>query len=282
MNTKAVNIKNSTWAFKLNANKNPSENIAELLKQLSIKKLKLFTKQPLKKKIGFKFSITELSMAGSVSYVDDQLLNIYKKLKKLLSNYHTSSESTINKKYELSLCRLMIHEAIITNHEEIEIDEKTNTIELVNLNTLESKQVTLQNIRNNKIISQEMNTHLLTRRKYLSLIDKHLSLFSEKINFDELIKTISPRKIENSKEMKLLEVWLALEHEGFIDNSYPPSEIVNKRILFFEIFDLKERNFNDRHEQIKNKKTLGDFLIHLSEKLRDKYQKNVTKKLIKI
>ena len=95
-------------------------------------------------------------------------------------------------------------------------------------------------------------------------------------------KTISPGKIENSKEMKLLEVWLALEHEGFIDNSYTPSEIVNKRILFFEIFDLKERNFNDRHEQIKNKKTLGDFLTHLSEKLRDKYQKNVIKKLIKI
>ena len=78
MNTKAVNIKNSAWAFKLNANKNPSENIAELLKQLSIKKLKLFTKQPLKKKNGFKFSLTELSMAGSVSYVDDQLLNIYR------------------------------------------------------------------------------------------------------------------------------------------------------------------------------------------------------------
>ena len=142
--------------------------------------------------------------------------------------------------------------------------------------------MTLQDIRNNKIISQEMNTHLLIRRKYLSLIDKHLSLLSEKINFDELKKTISPGKIENSKEMKLLEVWLALEHEGFIDNSYTPSEIVNKRILFFEIFDLKERNFNDRHEQIKNKKTLGDFLTHLSGKLRDKYQKNVTKKLIKI
>ena len=49
MNTKAINIKNSAWAFKLNANKNPSENIAELLKQLSIKKLRLFTKQSLKK-----------------------------------------------------------------------------------------------------------------------------------------------------------------------------------------------------------------------------------------
>lgn len=264
------------WSFKLQEDEAvpPSVNIKGLVDQLSFSNLTFFTKQPLKQKIGHKFTPSSVSISGHVSYVDSKLFEIYKLLKKQLENYIISGESSSNKKYELSKSINTINEAILLNNENIELETKSNTVTLFKEGTSESKKITFNELVVLPEIALEIEEHLQVRRKYLQIISTYLVILKERVDIDDFNMELIPKSSDNKKEIALLEVWKALEIEGYLSDCKNDVEISQRRKLFFTIFNFKDRNYNERHYEMKNKTKLGDYLVSLSKKLRKHYNRD--------
>jgi hypothetical protein len=268
-----------TWFFKIDRKKTPSENIKRLLEQLSIEQLKLFTKEPMDANASHIFTIDSLGMSGTPAYVDGRLYAIYKALKKMLEEYLNSAESIINKKYEFSLSRNYICEALLTNHENIKKTDKANQIMLCDLNSNKTKPVTLNEVTLTQHIKNDFEQHLTVRNRYLTLLNNYLEIVSERIEINEYKESLFTIGIaDNKKEMKILELWLALQHQGFLGHLPDDIGLSKKRKEFFAVFNLTDRNYNDRHNEIKKKKKLGDFLESLAETMKEIYDKKPRQK----
>lgn len=269
------------WSFKLDNEKCPSENVKALLAQLSIDKLKLFTTESLHQDVGHQFTVEDLSLSGTAVYVDLRLKEIHKAFKKMLDKYLHSDESIANKRYEFLLSINYIGAAVMTNYENEEMVEKNNQIKLFEINTLNSKIVTLNEIELNPTIIAKWNEHLFVRNKYLALMENYLEIVYQRIQIEEYQQALlSEKGGQSKKEMQLLEVWIALEIKGFLDHVPDDLAMSKKRKEFFSIFNLTDRNYNDKHNEIKRKKTLGDFNKDLADALRERYNKNPSKKEI--
>lgn len=265
------------WTFFIKKDETPSQNLKRLLDQLSFSKLRLFTEQPLRQKIGHKYLLSSVSMAGTAHNVDDRLFIIYKSFKKNLEEYIISKESIINKKYELSFSINLINEAILLNNENVEFDQKANELNLHNEKTREVKKITIHEISSQPEIADEIDRHLNVRLKYLNMLTFFLNILKERVDLDDLNKELVPKSVDNLKEIKLLEVWEGLIVENFL-NGCSEEELTKKRSIFFSVFNLKDRLYNSRHREMKKKKSLGDFTISMAENLKDAYGINPPKK----
>jgi len=267
----------SAWTFSIKKDETPSQNIKRLVEQLSISKLILYTNQPLKQKHTHKFKLSRISMAGVVRYVDDRLYEIYLSLKTNLDKYVKSEESVVNKKYELSLAFNYLYEALLLNNENLEFAEKANEITLCNEKTNKTKIITINEILEQDEIKEEMNNHLSVRAKYLNMIANYLDVLKERIDLLEIDVENNPLSNDRTKEIQLLEIWQGLVNENFFPG-YKKATLTKKRKQFFSVFDLNDRDYNYRHKELKNKKTLGDFTKKMAKNLRIKYNREVPSK----
>ena len=65
------------------------------------------------------------------------------------------------------------------------------------------------------------------------------------------------------KEKNLLEVWLALKKDNYLDE-FKGEQLTIQRKAFFEIFNLVDRNFKTNHSNWnRNKTTKGNYLKKL-------------------
>jgi hypothetical protein len=268
--------KEGAWNFVIK-NESPSENIKRLVEQLSISKLVLYTQQALKQKHNHKFKLTRISMAGTARYVDDKLYEIYLSLKKALDSYIKSDESIVNKKYELYLSSNLLYEAILLNNEDVEFNQKANELMLCNEKSNESKKITINEICSQPEIAEEMTAHLLVRQKYLNMLGNYFRTLKERVELFEIEPGTIEIESNSSKEIELLEIWLGLVNENFF-TGYKKNALAKKRSQFFAVFDLKDRDYNVRHRDLKNKKTLGVFTKNMSKNLRIKYKFDVPPK----
>jgi len=260
------------WTFVLQKDETPSVTIKRLVDQLSFSHLTFFTKEPIQQEAKHTFVPSSVSISGTSSYVGTKLFEIYKELKKQLENYIISTESSLNKKFELYKSINTINEAILLNNENIEFETKNNTATLFTEGTSNSKKVTIFELEILQEIAHEIEEHLELRRTYLQMIISYLQILKERVDIDDLHKELIPMSIDHKKEIALLEVWKALEIEGYLSDCKNEVEISSKRKIFFSIFNLNDRNYRDRHNEMSKKKSLGEYLVHLSEKIRKHYK----------
>ncbi len=260
------------WTYFINYEETPSENIKRLVDQLSISHIKLFTKQALKQKKGHRFRLIKMTMAGTARYVDDKLLEIYKRFKIFLNDYIISLESIINKKYELSLAINMINEAILLNNENLELNDKVNEMRIYNEIKKENKMITLEEVIVQENIAQEMKNHLIVRAKYLRMLGGYLGILKERIDIDVLNKELVPKSADKTKEIKLLEIWEGLILENFLADC-DEQELTKRRGVFFSVFNLRDRLYNSRHREMKKKISLGDFTMSMAQNLKVAYKR---------
>jgi hypothetical protein len=262
------------WTFVLQKDETPSVNIKGLVDQLSFSHLTFFTKEPIQQIAMHTYVPSSVSISGASSYVGSKLFEIYKELKKQLENYIISTESSLNKKFELTVSINIINEAILLNNENIELETKNNTATLFTEGTSNSKKVTIFELEIVKEIAHEIEEHLEIRRTYLQMIISYLQILKERVDIDDFNLELIPKSSDNKKEIALLEVWKALEIEGYLSDCKNDVEISQRRKLFFTIFNFKDRNYNERHYEMKHKTKLGDYLVSLSTKLRKHYNRD--------
>ena len=184
-----------------------------------------------------------------------------------------SEESIINKKNEIALSINLISEAILLNNENVEFKEKANELKLCNEKTRKIKIITIYEILPQPEIAMEMSSHLSVRSKYLNMVTNYLRILKERIELFEIdTETITASENNRSREIQLLEIWEGLVIENFF-SGYSKVALTKKRKEFFSVFNLIDRDYNFRHNEMKNKITLGYFTLQISNNLRVKYNR---------
>jgi len=251
--------------------------IKELLRLLKLINLELITDDkfdiPIEEGNNYfrEFNILSINMVGNVLYLKGNLKVALENIESYIDKYLESEESFYSKIYELSMSRLLIKEFLFTNNlndpELLEIHSLTPFI-LHNNKYLEPITINYSQCKFSDQAKQEISQHLYIRNTYLSHLDAFLSLQLEKLNLTDFEKSFLEPKRNSKKEIQLLEIWIALEQAGFLENL--PQRKSDLRKNFFELFGLIDWNYRDRHAEFKKRfKPKAIFLDQMVTQLND-------------
>ena len=265
------------WRYKYKTNEPPSANVRRWLKQISTNHIKFFTDESVRQPVGHLYTATAIGMPGDLEYVKSMLAGNYHRFKKELDDYTRGQQSLINKKMELKQIQLCFSEALLFNHESQEIDETAEDYVIHKNYSLEKGKIKLNKILNLSDFGVQYNAHLSLRNKYLTLLYEYTQIQLDYLDTNSLATQIASQRNDRKKEMKVLEVWIALTHDKLVpDLSVDEKTALRKK--FFAIFNLNDTNFNDRHKNFNDRNDPGMYLHSLAELMRIKYKRIQKKK----
>jgi hypothetical protein len=210
-----------------------------------------------------------VSISGKADYINDVLKTIRNKLFDYLEGYAFSEESLDNKLISLSkLDILMSEKALDWDLRFPDLYRGAFSVEVVDIKG-NYRQVLATDIMYHQKIKDEIDAHHKSRIFFLELVIKYTRLLIDRINLPVL-----KSETENvyNKSLDLLEVWLGLKATGFL-KGLNSSQIAQKRKDFFKLFNLDDINYNDKHNQIKQRQVPKFlFTMKLLETLKDEYE----------
>ena len=265
------------WRYKYKTNEPPSANVRRWLKQISTNHIKFFTDESVRQPVGHLYTATAIGMPGDLEYVKSMLAGNYHRFKKELDDYTRGQQSLINKKMELKQIQLCLSEALLFNHESQEIDEIAEDYVIHKNYSLEKSKIKLNQIQNLSDFSVQYQAHLSLRNKYLGLLYEYTQIQLDYLDTDSLATQIASNRNDRKKEMKVLEVWIALTHDELLSD-LTGDEKTALRKKFLSIFKLNDTDFNDRHKNFYTRNDPGMYLHSLVDIMRNKYKRIRKKK----
>ena len=245
------------YSFCFDETINFSTNIIRLTNLLSYKNINLFTDKDFNPNDVYsflfpeRFYIKSITILGQISYLKFNLSESYEKIKKGLEVFVNSEADLEYKIRELQLSRIAIKEFIITsNIYKPAMMADSFSADLFNPK-FESQHIMFSQCDLSQEAINQWAEHQEVRMYYMELLDSIFALELDKLFLFPLdYKTNESNK---EKEVKLLEVWIALKQAGFLSH-LSDKDISNQRKMFFELFNLKDNNYNDRNKAFKIKK----------------------------
>lgn len=258
-----------SWQYQFNPEKSLSLNISNLTNKLNYDNIEFFTEDTFNPEdIGSftfkKFLINKITILGDVPYLKWNLKSALDDIIKHLEFFVNSDESYETKLYELQKSKLIITEFLI--HADIYKPSLLQTNFIFVLHNI--KQMNHIDIRWDQCmltdeVYVEWQQHQEVRHAYTNLLYNHLDLEIEKLKLQSLGINSKEESMNTKKELQLLEVWIALNESNFISH-VPDSKKYLHRKSFFELFNLTDRNYDDRNKQFKKKKNpRAEFLKQL-------------------
>jgi hypothetical protein len=275
--------------FEPDIENNPSEELERLFIDISLDKMEFISNnaKPKTYRTDRAINISSVSINGQVSYVQSFLLELLPSFTKFLDVYTNGDERHVTKVYELSTCKYKLQQfaynsRVVLNG--IGYSDNNYTVHFNNgkYDTLAYSQLILSS----KALAQ-IKQHLAVRLEFIELIDQYIELLFDKLKYLEAKKEInSPNPLtKKGKELQLLEVWLALKVNGFLDHLKADDiklKEADLRDRFFGIFNLACKKYNDDHKEMKRKNgSHGTFLLELSKTMENYPNKIKTKPPIK-
>ncbi|MCX6209625.1 MAG: RteC domain-containing protein [Bacteroidetes bacterium] len=240
------------WSYKTDAEVSLSTNIKRLTQLLSFRNLEFITTDVFNSddanNLEKQYNISSIQMVGNAKYVKDYLSSSTDELICLLETLVQGEESIETKIYELLKARLII---------KLYPDQQFIPIRFVQC--IFSKEA-----------REELQNHQEVRHGYMEMLDSHLAIELDMLYLLPIEQKINDEKPNKIKEKQLLEVWVALKESGFINHLETNNEITAQRKAFFELFNLTDRDYDDRNKQLKiKKKDRASFLEKLKELIKD-------------
>lgn len=257
--------KQDIFIFRISSKKTPSENMGVLLDMLSKHRMKLnsdtqYPKNYDPSQVDRKFRIADITMMGDPFVISNKLSQIRIRLIDYINDYIKSEESYTNRHYEITNCRFLIREFLY----KISFSEPTfydpNKRYEVRFRTKAGLYDTIVMPTSNIVFSEraqaEIADHYNARSSFLNNLVEYLDVKLDELFLLEYKKDlVLVPQINKIKEKQLLEVWLGLRLSGFLDHVNTRNEIAKHRKIFFESFNLQDRNFNSNHNNLKKNKT---------------------------
>lgn len=262
------------FAFKIQKNQSPAENFESLFGVLSKHRMKLNTTDPFPKNFNLgqsseKFNVTGVTIMGDAFTITNNLNSIRPAITKFISEYIESDESIHNKFYDIYRCQYLIRDFLYT----ITVSEPNyydpNKFYELRFNDQKTLKVGTNNLQFSTKAIEEITQHYNSRGNFLHNILQFLEVKLAQLNMYEYDKEIKLIPVTDKiKEMQLLEVWVALREKNFLKHLNDQEMTVQRRD-FFKCFNLKDRNFNSNHNNLKKNKTnKGEFLEELARVLK--------------
>lgn len=262
--------------FKLRWKKTPSDNLKELLSMISKHRMKLNSHLEYPAnfdliQIDRKFEISDITMMGDAFVVANKLSEIRKRLTHFIDEYIAGPESSRNKFYEVAMCQFLIEEFLYQiSFSEPNFYDPNKWYEVRFRTEGAPKSIVIPT--NNLIFTDkaqaEITDHYNTRSKFLNNLLQFFNVKLAQLNTDKYRNEIklTPKK-DKAKEQQLLEVWVGLKEQGFLNHLEHKQEIAKQRKIFFEIFNFEDNNFNDKHSNLLKNKSKGQFLHRLADQV---------------
>jgi hypothetical protein len=265
------------WRYKYKKNLTISENLCNLLKQLSTNNIVVATEENLQNSIAHKYTIKSMGMPGDLDYVQNKLHAAYNYFKAQTELFVSGEETDLNKKWQLKSCQHQISQSIFFNHEMIELGNDSNHFKIYNKKTFESKEINITQIKNLEIFRASYVSHINLRNKYLSLLYEFLQNlvdFLEQISLAEIVLKPSKNK---ATEMQLLEIWTAIASDEIL-SGYSQKDKTTLRKKFLELFGIIDRNYSDKKKNFYDRNEPGSYLQKLATSMKNQYKKIRKKK----
>lgn len=254
---------------------NPENNFKKLIKVCSIVHLEFFTTESLKHNLNHIFSIDRISVYGDVNTADKSISELCKTFKDYLKNYINSEENFETKNISLLYIKYYLNEFLLHNHTFTNyLFQLPDTFVLNNLNEKETIDVALHQLNLNKDILFEIQQHLNIRSTHFTLFIEYVELLIAELAINNSIKNIPKISPNEMKEDQLLQVWLGLKQMGFVDfGDQSNFKLLESKMRkeFFELFNLEDKQYNRKHQNIITRKTYEpEFLIEMVKSLSKK------------
>lgn len=245
-----------------------SKNIEKLTELLSYNKITLFTEQDFNPEDSStfyhpnKFYIYSISILGNVQVVKQRLIETNNYLKEKIEQFIESESHSANKISELRTAIIIINKFIsTTNIHDHTLIEHSFGVDLINYKYDKPIEIVFDQCELSPNAIMDWQDHLYVRHYYMRTLVDILTVEIEKLR---LLPEINEElKVNKTKELKLLEVWVALKEAGFF-SGLSTSQQTDKRKEFFKIFNLQDTDYNNRNKELKrNKKSRAEFLKEL-------------------
>jgi hypothetical protein len=266
------------WSYKTDAEVSLSTNIKRLTQLLSFRNLEFITTDVFNSddanNLEKQYNISSIQMVGNAKYVKDYLSSSTDELICLLETLVQGEESIETKIYELLKARLIIKEFFLNFNYRLPgmLDSKF-VYNLHNFQLYPDQQfipIRFVQCIFSKEAREELQNHQEVRHGYMEMLDSHLAIELDMLYLLPIEQKINDEKPNKIKEKQLLEVWVALKESGFINHLETNNEITAQRKAFFELFNLTDRDYDDRNKQLKiKKKDRASFLEKLKELIKD-------------
>jgi hypothetical protein len=214
------------------------------------------------------FRVNQITMSGEPNYVSLKLKQFRSPMIDLITAYSDSEESNHTKINMLGTIQIKILERVfnwdILLPELYEGPMYFDLIDLENeLQTVSIKELIISDNQKNEIIE-----HHNIRLAFLKLINKHIEIQLLKLQYN-----ISPSiEDKNTSELDLTELWMGLEIVGCFNGLNKNEKSITRKKLY-DVFGVIDKNYNDKHNQIKNRgKTKFRYLEKMILLLNKKYK----------
>lgn len=265
----SVNIK-----INFDKTKGPVFNIDTFIAELSINHIELISEENIDEIKDESISISSVSMKGPADYVSGSIISRFDNLKQYLTEYIEGEESIINKEWELLYAKYNIKIAIFQlNLASQNIHNLSLSYRVILSNGEVLDGIPAFKIKFSDNADNEIRKHLSIRIELFTIMTELIELYLFQLNNIKFEKKYLPREKNSDKEKLLLEIWLGLKEAGYLDFLGTDGLIMaNQRKAFYEIFNLEDVDFNDKHKNFKKKvKDKGGRLRSLADNLEKAY-----------
>jgi len=246
-----------TLTFNINPDLSLVDNTRLLLKRASLSALEFFTKESISKKPGFVYSISDLSILGTPSYVNARLKPLCKQFWIYIDQFANGDDSYEEKMCQLEEVKYLIQEFRIENEANSSFLIDAPELFLLHAKYKKTIEVTLNQIKLKAEHLAEINEHLTIRDKHFIMLLERIALLQHRLEIQQFRMHIESSGKDEAKTLQLLEVWIALEEVGFLD--HVPSKdrgvvIPELRRQFFGIFQQSEINYKKLRSRLMERK----------------------------
>ena len=180
----------------------------------------------------------------------------------MIINLIESETHSAHKIRELQTAIIIINEFIsTTNIHDPTLIEHSYGVDLINYKYDKPIEVMIDQCELSAEAIMDWDGHRNIRHYYLRTLVDMLTVEIEKLRL--LPEINEDLKVNKTKELQLLEVWVALKEIGFLDN-FTDSQQTDIRKEFFKVFNLQDYDYKNRNKELKrNKKSRAGFLKEL-------------------
>lgn len=279
-NINQTNISNAdpvTIKIILDKTKGPVFNIDTFIAELSTNHIELISEENIDKIKDEAISISSVSMKGTVNYVLGGISSCFDNLKQYLTEYIEGEESIINKEWELLSAKYNIKVAMFQLKlagQNIHNLSPLYRVFFKNGEFLDGIPAYKLNFSDNA--DEKIREHLTIRNDLFNIMTELIDLYLFQVSNFKFEKKYLPREGNSDKEKLLLEIWLGLKEAGYLDFLGKDGLIMaNQRKAFYEIFNLEDVDYNDKHKYFKRKeKDKCGRLRSLADNLEKAYRSN--------
>ena len=268
-----------TLEFIYNENLTLGENTRRLCKKASLSAMEFFTQEPISDDIQYRYQVSNVSILGTSDYVNQALREVMTQFRIHLSEYLNSEDGLEEKLYQLDEASCILSEFTYANNEHsLFLLDKPDKLFVVHFNeNMVSQELSLHQLSLNVESFHQIKEHLQVRNTYFSLLERFMDLERKRLMLKAQKHQLMDRVSDPAKTLQLLEVWIALEANGFLSHlnvNKGSVKLTELRRKFFELFGLSDNNYKSLREQLMDRKQSDPvFLIQLAEKFKTAIRK---------